>query len=289
MLNIEALNEATKDVDLTKPQAGATIEPPAAGPGTCVLIGYIEVGKHEKKMKGVPKLEDTAIFLFELTSPKHAPREHDGVKYPHILKLELKRSMNEKANYFKLFQRMNYEGKASHFVQLLGKGFKCEVFHRKYTIGQKEFIAAELSSKEKGISIAPPRIEVLDEESGDIVVKTMKVNPAISHLRALLWDKPSMDQWASIFIEGEYAEEKNEDGTVKRAARSKNVYQIKAASAKNYEGSALHAMLSGNGVSLDIPDPGQGFDEDDDASEDEAPAAQAQQASAEDTLGDIKT
>lgn len=257
-LDINALTTAAVEtgVDMTKAVAGG-IAPPAKGIGTAVLVAYMEVGKHKRTIKGQVKQEDSCVLRFELTGPLWTPREVDGVKIPYILDVKVARSLNEKSNFFKLFTRLNYSGKATHITQLLGSTYKVRVNHREAKIGDKTMTFAELSTKDDGFTIYPPRIEIVNEDDGSVTVKDMKVNPYVSKLSALLWDKPSMNQWSSCFIEGEYAAEKNEDGTIKKAAKSKNKYQILACSATNYQGSALHQLLAGEGVQLDIPDAGE--------------------------------
>jgi hypothetical protein len=293
-LNLNALHAAaTAAVDMTKATQGGTYEAPAKGQGTAVLVGYIEVGKQTRKIKGVNTVEDQAILRFELTGPLWPAKDVDGVKIPHVIDVKLKRSLNEKANFFKLFNRMNYLGKATHFSHLLGQTFKVKVNHREAKVGDKTMTFADLNNKEEGFTIYPPRIEIVNEETGVTQVKDMKVNPHITALHALLWDTPSLDQWKSIFIEGEFKAETNDAGEVTKPARSKNKYQLLAAGATNYQGSALHAMLTGEGVVLDIPAPGENIDDDETEAEAPPPAKPAQvsaanAATSDDALSDIQ-
>ena len=284
-LQLSNLSEAAKKTsmaDMTTATKGG-VEPPAEGTGTAVFIGYIEVGKHKRKIKGVDKVMDECILRFELTGPLWQPREVDGVKIPHIIDVKVTRSLNDKAKLFKLFTRMNYEGKASHITELLTKTFKVKVVHRKAKIGDKDFTFAELVDKEGNFTIMPPRIDIVNEDTGETVVKPMKINPHVSELHALLWDSPDMDQWKSIFIEGEWPDEKDDAGNVKKRGKSKNKYQLLLASATNYEGSLVHQLLAGNGIQLDIPAPGEDFHED---AEDAAPATNAKQSAVDSVQGD---
>lgn len=285
-LNLTSLSQAAKQTamaDMTTATKGG-VEPPAEGTGTAVFIGYIEIGKHSRKIKGVPKVMDECVLRFELTGPLWTPREVDGVKIPHIIDIKVTRSLNDKAKLFKLFTRMNYAGKASHITELLLQTFKVKVVHRKAKIGDKEFTFAELVDKEGNFTIMPPRIEIVNEDTGDTIVKDMKINPHVGQLHALLWDKPDLDQWQSIFIEGEWPDEKNDDGSIKKKGKSKNKYQLLVGAATNFEGSQVHQLLAGNGIQLDIPGPGEEFDED--AEHDDAPASTAKPSALETAGGD---
>lgn len=286
-LDLNALAAAaaqTGMADMTQAVKGGGSEPPAEGSGTAVFIGYIEIGKHKRKIQGVDKTVDEAILRFELTGPLWPAREVDGVKIPHIIDVKLTRSLNDKAKLFKLFTRMNYEGKATHITQLLTQTYKVTVRHREAKIGDKTMKFPELTDKEGNFTILPPRVEIFDEDTGAVTFKNMKVNPHITAFHALLWDKPDLDQWKSIFIEGKWPDEKNEDGSVKKEGKSKNKYQQLIASAVNFDGSQVQQLIIGNGIELDIPAPGEDFQED---GEDVAtPATGAKQSAVDSVKGD---
>lgn len=285
-LDLNALTAAaaqTSMADMTQAVKGGGAEPPAEGSGTAVFIGYIEIGKHKRVMQGTPKTVDEAILRFELTGPLWPAREADGVKIPHIIDVKLTRSLNDKAKLFKLFTRMNYEGKATHITQLLTQTYKVTVRHREAKIGDKTMKFPELTDKEGNFTILPPRIEVFDEDTGAVSYKSMKINPYITPFHALLWDKPDIDQWKSIFIEGHWPDEKNEDGSVKKKGKSKNKYQGYVAAAVNFDGSLVQQLIVGNGIELDIPAPGEDFAEDAQA---EAPATNAKPSALETSSGD---
>src|SRR6478752_62891 len=113
--------EKGEDQSVAKKGGGGDYVPPAAGSTRLRFISYIEIGKHERTVQGKKKTEDQVILVFELSGPKHPPRvTDDGTKIPHRIAITLNKSMNEKATFFKLFNRMNWEGKAKHMAQLLG-------------------------------------------------------------------------------------------------------------------------------------------------------------------------
>lgn len=286
MIDFKALGAkaVANGADQTKSVAGGgDYTPPAAGPGLARFVGYVEIGKQKGTFKGAPTVKEKVLLIFELVGKRHSVA--DG-EQPHRVTVEETYSLNEKANFFKLFQRMNYRQDAQHIVQLLGEGYKVEVVHDKWTGKDgKERITAQLRSA-AGYTIAPPRKEDEDSATGWVDVA---VPPAQSALRCFLWNEADIQQWGSIFIEGQYPERKDKDGVITAPAKSKNVLQARIQHATNFQGSPIHTLLAANGVALDLPAPG----EDPDASEDEEAAAQthatpaATPAPTDDALGGI--
>ena len=226
------------------------------------FTGYIELGKHVKKIQGKPdKVEDQAWLIFELSGKGYEPKElEDGTKIPMRLTVKLNKSLNEKATYYKLFKRMNYEQKATNFIQLLGQPFLGNVGH--FEIPSKEAggqptIIANFRDDAGNLTIRPPRIEAMDEVTGDVVVKPLPVAAAISEQRCLVWNaKPEHlgKMWASLYIPEAEASEGDEG----KEQRSRNVYQNTIKSALNFEGSPIHQYLQSAGVDLGIPEPDKG-------------------------------
>lgn len=254
---------------------GGGMELPAEGPVNLRLVAYVELGKHEKSFQGRKKTQDQVTLTFELSGKNHPPIETDNGVFPHRISITENLSLNEKARYFKLFQLLNYKGTAKHAASLLGEAYRGRVIHREY-IGKdgKPRKIAELYDKKLGTyTITPPRVEAVDEDgepTGEY--REVKVAPALSDLRCFLWNYPDMEQWQSIFIDGEYEERKNEAGEVVAPARSKNQFQLKIAAAVNYKGSPIEQLLKNGGAELELPADGVVDDEtpDDDADADDA-------------------
>ena len=86
-----------KGPDMTKAvEGGGEYTPPAAGVTQLRFVAYIEVGKHERTIKGQKKVENRVFLGFELSGPKHPPRE-DGT--PHVIFVERSLSLNVKAHF----------------------------------------------------------------------------------------------------------------------------------------------------------------------------------------------
>ena len=267
MSKFEALAaKAASTTNMTVAQAGGGGDyvPPAAGPALVRFVGYVELGKQKVKYANKPEqIKDKVQLIFELVGKRHPPRETDAGPVPHRIVVEENYSLNEKANFFKLFTRMNYKQDKTHFVQMLGQGFKAEVIHDTWTGRDGKPRTDAVLRNEAGYTIAPPRKEDEDSETGWVDVA---VPPAVTPLKAFVWEHSDLDDWASLFIEGEYPERKDDKGVVVAKAKSKNVIQDRIKNAVNFQGSNIYTLLAAAGQSLDIPK----MDE-----QDEGPAAQA--------------
>lgn len=250
---------AAEGKDMTKSVAGGggDYTPPAAGLCWLRFVAYVELGKQVGSFQGKPTVKDEVSLVFELSGPKHPPSISDaGVKTPQRVTIEVPLSLNEKAHFFKLFQRMNYAGDANHMVQLLGRAYKGKIIHRTYKGRDgKDRISAELFDKASGFTIEPPRYDVVDDEGEFVETKVKAVEPAITPVKAFLWEYSDLADWANLFIDGEYPERKDDKtGLVTAKAKSKNVLQNKIKSAANFKGSPIYAVIAAANGNLDIPD-----------------------------------
>lgn len=235
---------------------GAKFEALAAGPCRLRLVSYVELGIHESTWGNDVKKKDMCRFTFEVTGPKHPPRvTEDGKTFPNLIYVEETLSRHEKANFVKLFALLNYEGTATHPLELLGKAYLGTVCHRKWAKrgepkdDQTKWTGIDVELRDKtGYHIRPPRFE--DPETGD--VRVVEVAPAVTPLTFFVWHDPDMEQWDSIFIEGEYPERKDDKGVVTHPAKSKNVIQSKIISASNFKGSPMHELLLAGGKAIDF-------------------------------------
>lgn len=250
-INLAALAAlAAKTTDMTKAEqggGGGDYTPPAAGLARVRLVGFFEIGKHESTWEGVTKTKDKVQMVFELSGPRHPPVERDGVKYPIRMTITETRSLNPKANFFKLFQRLNYKGDATHYIQLLGEDFIATVVHKADKKDPKK-VYANLRD-DAGYTIRPPFVP--NPETGEDI--RIKADPAITPLKAFLWDHADAQQWADIFIDGEYPAKVDDKGVELYPARSKNVIQNTILAATNFAGSPIAELLASKGEALDLP------------------------------------
>jgi hypothetical protein len=236
------MNEAGKG-------GGGEYVPPAAGPCQLRLIGYIETGLHADEYDGKPKNTYEVQLIWELSGPNHQPKVlEDGTKLPHRMTMFLSAAqggyhapLNEKATLYKLFKRLNYDGKATHFAQLVGKGFLGTVIHKPGADGKPR---AYLKGPD-GITVQPPRfVNPIDGTTVDV-----NVAPPVSELRVFLWNAqgPALKaMWDSLHIGGSYPAQ---DG---RPAKSKNVLQNKIKEALNFKASPIFQYLQTSGYDLTL-------------------------------------
>lgn len=230
---------------------GGPREVPKEGFTKLRFVGYVETGLHEKEVtvagKKVKKDQQQVWLTFELSGVNHPPREHEGKKIPILKTIVLNLSLNEKARFYKLFLKMNCDGKATHMSQLLGNAFTARVVHSKVGEGADAKTYWDLENDD-GFTIGAPRIVTDDPETGETITKPVTVDPAITPLRLFVWNaQPEFlkKMWDSLFIDGEYGE-----GDKKRSA---NILQNEIKKAKNFEGSPIDAVLQSGGATPDIP------------------------------------
>lgn len=255
---IEAAANTEPDMNESQGKGGGTFVPPAAGGCIVTLIGYIEKGIHHipaskvEPLKYPAKDEDQVDLIFEISGKGHEPKEIEGKLYPERITVTLKKSLNEKAWFyriFKMFASAYPELGARHMAQFLGKHFISKIEH---SVPKKEGdpIWANLKQKAAGyVFNAPCFTNPVDD------VTTQIPAPSVySAIRLFLWQQPSKDMWDSLYIEGMYEEKKDEKtGKVIYPARSKNVIQEKIKGAKNFVGSPIADIL-GSDELLTLPD-----------------------------------
>ena len=245
-----ALDQAAKEgVDMNEAQSGGgDYSPPAEGACRLRLVGYIELGKHTKEYKGESKTKDEVQLTFELSGKKHPPLDIDGKKVPLTLKVNLNKSLNEKAHYYKMFKRMNHTGDAKIFAQLLGRAFIGTITHNTVGEGDSKRIYANLND-ENGFTVRSPYTE--DLESGE--TKLVKIAEPLSPIKCFLWDYADKEQWDALFIDGSWDEKTDDAGKVIKEGKSKNFYQNKIKAADNFVGSPVEGILLGD-AGLDLDD-----------------------------------
>jgi hypothetical protein len=228
---------------------GGPRELPAAGPTRLRLISYIELGIHEDGPVGQKKNKELVYLEFELSGPKHpATSEETGREKPFTINITLPLSLNEKANFFKLFKRLNHTAEHTHFAQLLGKPFIGEVVLSTKGEGNDAVTYANLRD-DAGYTIKPPY--GVDFDSGES--RLIAVDEPKTPLKCFLWNYADKAMWDSLFIDGKWDDKKDASGKVIKEGTSKNYFQNRIRAAQNFKGSPVGELLFAGGEP-DLPD-----------------------------------
>ena len=255
-VDFAAINEESTLVNGNTGSGGSfKVEPPVAGVALLRLREVIEFG--ENYSEKYEKTQSPVRLVFELVHPRHAITKEDGTFIRnHEVTVNLpSKSFNEKAKYFKLFNKLNYDGavatpkgKVPAFNQFLNKPFLGEI-----TLNENNGKVYANLDKEGEFKIGAPKTPIIDETTGaptgdfrDITVPEMA-----GTIRCFLWETGVTDaeytaMWNSIEISGE----KN-DGTP-----FKNWIQESILSEDNIAlpGSRAEALF-GKAAALDLSEP----------------------------------
>lgn len=239
----------------TEGGGGGEYVPPAEGTAMARLVGYIETGVQEFSGGAgqPPKLMPEAQLIFELSGANHAPKVlEDGTKLPIRMTEKLSAgknygALNEKANLYKLFTQLNYDGKATHMSQLVGRGFLVDIRHDKK--GDKVYPSMRAAGG--GYTFKAPRVS----NPVDGTIMEISVPPPISALRLFVWNAAPeylKQMWDSLFIDGSYPERKDKDGKVTAPAKSKNVLQERILNSSSFKGSPIDELLQASGTVMSL-------------------------------------
>lgn len=187
------------------------------------LTEYVELGDIVQEFNGEAKAPAPHMYLgFAIYG---AGYQNDDGTPGRITTYDLAISNNGKAKTYKLFKKLNFKGNATCFAELLGDGMLLKVVHHtSKTPGAKPKSIIDIEG------FLPP-IDVVSQAPYNIP------EAPDSAYKLFLWDKPTPETWATLFIDG-----KRDDGS------SKNWLQDKIMEAANFMGSPLDIMLGGVAV-----------------------------------------
>lgn len=298
---IAAAAQQTPNMNEAQKGGGGDYVPPKAGPCLVTLVAYIESGIQHvpastfDPIKFPAKDEDQVDLVFEVGGKGHEPKVlEDGRKIPERITVTLKKSLNEKAWFYRIFKALNYDGSATHFAQLVGKHFKANIIH---SVPKKEGgrVYAGFKDKNTGYTFSAPTYNPVDPETQLPDMEQVRIfpqPPVVSELKVFLWDYASREMWDSLFIDGVYEEKKDDKGNVLYPAKSKNVIQNKIKAARNFQGSPIAEILGDECLNLDdmqgaALDESQAEPAEKPAEQKQEPVTQTSQAAADDALADL--
>lgn len=246
--------DTTELVDFNNIQSGGRGLLPA---GTAFVrpVYYVEYGvQKQREFEGVTK--DPAP-MFEIgfaivggsgLNAEGKPERYvlEENKFPIIKSYEKPISLNEKSQCVNIHKALNRVGnKCTHPAQKLAESPLYQLT-----------IAHEVPTKGKNAGKTVNRFDFRNLQPAWDTINACEVNmPALvkSDIQAFLWDLPSLGQWDSLFIDGQYDAEKDESGKIKRPARSKNFIQEKILGALNFEGSKIQKLLQAANRDIVMP------------------------------------
>ena len=238
-------------------------ELPAKGPTRLRAIKYIELGTHQKPEGKFGKKPPSKqlIIGFELSGPKHKPREFDGKKEPITIDLYFNNVRTEKAaltgfwNLIKsAYPALRHPSQCVSSTPSRCSAFLSTVTHYPRGDEDKNNEAAWTGWGIKGPSgyeLKPP--VRYDEDDNPVAVA---VETPISKPMVFMWETPSISDnmllamWDSLYIDGSFTFTK--DG--KETTVSRNKYQDKIRSALDFKGSRLETLLKQlEGTAIELP------------------------------------
>lgn len=147
------------------------------------IVGYVERGDqaqyHEGKLKEKNPYQPEIQLSIECWGEGY--ENDDGTAYvEHLYPFAVTRT--DRSNAFKNFAVLNYDGQATHWIQLVGKAFLFEVVKAKSKATGKEYTKIDLSKTR-------PPLDALTK-------RPYPVNPVTEkNLRVFLFEHPQLEHW----------------------------------------------------------------------------------------------
>ncbi len=244
--NIQSMVEAGSLEDQTVQKTKFVRQIAPEGVTTARLVGYVELGYlPQRPWQGEAKPDAPMVTLtWELNGKnymKNVAKAGEPEKLvPTMHRETIKLSTNERAKYFKLFNKMRRQDKpVTHMAQLLGQG--C-IIRIKHNASKKDpsIKYANIYTAVDGWMVTPPiETSAVSGETTEVPVPT-----AVTPMQLLLQASPSIPQWNSIYIDGTYTKKINGADV----ELSKNFVQYKLLGASSFNGSALESLLRDNNL-----------------------------------------
>lgn len=198
------------------------------------LIQYVEIGPQPIKQDASKPPVNKFFLKFAVwgkgkdkTSTYH--EVVDGKMVPGVVRTQfiaVKKDLNSKSGAYKLFKRMNPDKTAKHFAQLLNNTFILPIVHNESGEGENKKVYANIDLENISLAVNPVTDEPFDVPEVEDE----------SLFKLFLWNRPTKEDWESLYIEG-----KNDEG------KSKNWIQDALLSSPEYPGSPLDLLLNGGG------------------------------------------
>lgn len=222
-------------VDFNEAVAGGGGKLMPEGKALARLIQYVEVGPQPIK-QDASKPPVNKFFLKFAVWGKGKDKQStfhevvDGKMVPGVIRTQMiavKKDLNSKSGAYKLFKRMNPDKTAKHFAQLINGTFILPIVHNESGEGENKKVYANIDLENISLAVNPVTDEPFDVPEVEDE----------SLFKLFLWNRPSKEDWESLYIEG-----KNDEG------KSKNWIQDTLLSSPEFPGSPLDLLLNGGGA-----------------------------------------
>lgn len=249
---LEQAKTASEVQDQTADSGGFAPSLPEEGKCPARFVGYVERGVQDQgEYQGKAKDPCMEVALtFECFGTKNIREiEVDGKKkkvgtllrlYPMALKT------SPKAKFRKLLEKMVDGRDITHMATMLDEVFLLTVRHKETKSGAKY---ATIQSEDGSWLVGPPVMDRVDPETGEIIGSidlTEKTPQATVDHQLFIFDKPTIEQWESIYIDGTYKKKvKDDDGNEVEVEHSKNFIQETIKESLTWSGSPMQLLLSG--------------------------------------------
>lgn len=223
LANLNSLVEAAvavQDVDMTETgTGGGAFEDVLLPKGEYFghFVEYVEYGKRVPTNNGKPTGKP-AVLNTKVCFIVYAP---DGTK-KRIRSLHMPVFNDPRANFKKLFDRLNCAGDIQHAAQKLGTAWVVPVEQHTSKAGKVSNII--------DYALLRPLPKFDPDTGAPIAIPELNLDD----VKVFLWNNPTKETWDSLFIEGT-----RDDG------KSKNFIQEDIMQAADFEGSPLQQMLTG--------------------------------------------
>lgn len=246
--------------DQTIIQAGGGRELLPEGRALVRPFMYIECGNHSEMYKGKAK-PVAPYFRLGFKIVGGSGKNVDGKLEKFVLN---EGSYPQLVPYFKQQLAFTEKAKTPKWLAALNRVGESKT-HLALKVAESAlyYLDIGIETKDDGkkyntydFSLLQPAVKIdEDEETGELTERAVKA-PQLKpeDMMIFLWEHPTKEQWDSIFIEGQYEAQKDDKGNITKPAASKNRYQEECLKAVNFEGSALHNLLSSLEGGFKMPD-----------------------------------
>lgn len=234
----EAVASGELEINMNETKSGGDFKPVLLPKGKAwvQLTSYIDLGIQPRKEMNGQKKTPCAQFILEFHVVGGTGVLPDKTKQKYVgadgfnPKLgtpfgSIDLSQNEKSNSYKIFLALQLgDTSITHFAQCLGKFYLLPIDITEPNADGKQYQRYNFKDLDPALDLDGDPLECTSVSE--------------DKFRLFLWDKPTKEQWDSIYIEGTW---KDKDGK----EHSKNVLQEKILNAQNFVGSKLESLLSG--------------------------------------------